>query len=246
MTYDVLVSQLTVNYDQSPALWDLNFGLSKGTLTGILGPNGAGKSTLLKALLGEIQAMSGRIQLSGPVAYVPQRSCIDWDFPITAIDVVMMGAYRKLGIFKWHTRAQKKRACELLEKLGMASYAERQISQLSGGQQQRLFIARALMQEADIFFLDEPFAGIDIATESLLVDLFKDLRDQGKTLLVVHHDLTTAPDYFDHLLLLNTRLIASGSVDEVFVQENLQKTYGQKEDFLERVLATSQRKSEGL
>lgn len=243
----ISVSGLTVYHDNTPALWDLNFSIPKGQLVGILGPNGAGKSTLLKALLGEKGAISGTCELfSNRIAYVPQRCGIDWNFPITAYEVVLMGCYRELGFFKWPKKVHRKRAMELLDELGMADYARKQISELSGGQQQRLFIARALMAEADIFFFDEPFAAIDVTTETLLIDLMKRLKDEGKTLLVVHHDLSTAPDYFDWLIMLNLRLIASGDCQTVFCEENLKKAFGNKETLLEKAISLSHRVNEGL
>lgn len=219
------VEDLTVHYGKNPILWDITFRIPKGVLAGILGPNGAGKSTLLKAILKIVKPLSGTIIFSGKVAYVPQRESIDWDFPITALEVVTMGRYGKLGLFGRLRKADKQAALSMLEYVGMAAYADRQISQLSGGQQQRLFIARALMQDADLLLLDEPFAGVDLATEKAIMDLLRKQRDSGKTILIVHHDLPTVEEYFDWALLLNKRLIACGPVKEVFHREHLRSMF---------------------
>lgn len=228
------VEKLTVNYDKTPALWEIEFEIPAGQLVGIIGPNGAGKSTLLKALLGVLKPISGSITFFGSpykalqkkIAYVPQRTSVDWNFPISVLDVVLMGLYGKLGILKWVKKGDRKAAMEALEKVGMVSCANRQISELSGGQQQRVFLARALLQEADFYFMDEPFAGIDMATEKALVELLSSLKAEGKTLFIVHHDLTTVKSYFDWVILLNSCLIDCGPVEEVFHEENLKKAYG--------------------
>lgn len=249
----VNVEELTVNYDKTPALWDVHFKVPPA-LVGIVGPNGAGKSTLLKALLGMVKPLTGKIEFFGhplhqvrkKVAYVPQRSSVDWDFPLTAFDLVLMGRFGKLGPFKWPSRADRKAVEAALDKVGMLPFAKRQIGELSGGQQQRLFVARALLQEADLYLMDEPFAGIDIATEKALMALFEELRKAGKTLFVVHHDLHTVERYFDWLLLLNTCLVASGPLKEVFSQENILRTYGRSSALLDEVAKLSKEKRGGL
>jgi len=230
----VSIHALTVAYQRKPVLWDVDFDAQPGTLTAIVGPNGAGKSTLIKACLGLLPAASGNIEFWGQphrrvrdrIAYVPQRESVDWDFPVSALDVVCMGRYRKIGWCKPIGRAHKTAAREALDRVGMASLADRQIGMLSGGQQQRVFLARALAQDADLYFMDEPFAGVDMATERAIVALLRELRSAGKTVLCVHHDLQTAPEYFDHALLLNMRVVASGPIAEVFTTERLHQTYG--------------------
>ncbi|MCB1110866.1 MAG: metal ABC transporter ATP-binding protein, partial [Chlamydiia bacterium] len=219
-----------------------------------IGPNGAGKSTFLKAVLGIVKPLSGSVrffgkpfkEVSGQIAYVPQKRSIDWDFPITVFDVVLMGRYGKLRGLKWYTKADKLAARRMLERLEMGDLAERQISALSGGQQQRLFIARALLQEGEILLLDEPFAGVDQATEEVIMKLLKTLRDEGKTILVVHHDLSTAPNYFDQVLLLNTSLVAYGDTKEVLTPENLTRAYGQRGELFEEATRLSGEQKAGL
>ncbi|WP_044640514.1 metal ABC transporter ATP-binding protein [Risungbinella massiliensis] len=228
------VSNLTVAYHRKPVLRDIQYTAPVGELIGIIGPNGAGKSTLLKAVLGLIPSASGKIEIFGTpyaksrqrVGYVPQRESVDWDFPTNALDVVLMGRYGKLGWFSRPTQKDRQIALECLHKVGMEAYANRQISQLSGGQQQRVFLARALAQDADLYFMDEPFVGVDAATEKAIIRILHELRAEKKTVLVVHHDLQTVTDYFDSILLLNMRLIAAGPTSETFTYENLQKTYG--------------------
>ncbi len=251
---DVLfVDQLTVSYEKTSVLWDVHFAIPQGKLVGMIGPNGAGKSTLLKAIMGLLKPMSGNILFFGKplnevrkrVAYVPQRSSVDWDFPITAFELVLMGRYGRLGFLKWVTKKDKEAAKRALALVEMDGFAHRQISQLSGGQQQRLFIARSLVQEADFYLMDEPFAGIDIATEKVLIRLFEGLRKEGKTILAVHHDLNTASSYFDWMLLLNTCLIAAGPTKDVYNRENLARTYGQSSTLLEEAAALVQDKSQG-
>jgi manganese/zinc/iron transport system ATP- binding protein len=225
---------MTVAYHHKPVLWDIDLTAPEGKLIGIVGPNGAGKSTLIKAVLGLIPLASGRVEFYGRpyarqrhlVGYVPQRESVDWDFPVTALDVVVMGTYGRLGWFRRPGPRQRRRAEECLALLGMGPLGRRQIRQLSGGQQQRVFLARALAQDAQIYFMDEPFAGVDAATEQAIVGLLKSLKETGKTVLVVHHDLQTVRDYFDHVILLNMRLIAHGPTETVFTPENLNKTYG--------------------
>ena len=241
--FPIAVHDLTVAYHRKPVLWDVELNIPEGTLAGIVGPNGAGKSTLLKACLELIPKTSGEALIYGKtyeqqrdlIAYVPQRESVDWDFPVSALDVVAMGTYRKLGWFKHITGAQKKQAFEALEKIGIGHLARRQISQLSGGQQQRVFLARALVQDAQIYFMDEPFAAVDAATEQAIIGLLKELNTQGKTVLCVHHDLATVSRYFDYLVLLNMRVVASGPTSETFTRENLQKTYGGKLNLLDDV-----------
>lgn len=234
---------MTVAYQRRPVIWDIDYKAQPGRLVAIVGPNGAGKSTLIKASLDLIPKVAGGVRFFGElyasqrhrVAYVPQRTNVDWDFPVTALDVVAMGLYRQIGWFWPVTRKWKQKALESLEKVGMVDMARRQISQLSGGQQQRVFLARALAQGADLYLMDEPFAGVDAATERAIVELLRQLRAEGKTALVVHHDLQTVTDYFDDVLMMNMRLIASGPVSEVFTPENLKKTYGGKLGILDQV-----------
>lgn len=228
------VHDLTVAYHRKPVLWDVDINMPEGGLIGIVGPNGAGKSTLLKACLDLVPRSSGEIRVygkpyarqKGRVAYVPQRESVDWDFPVTVLDVVTMGTYRELGWFRPVNRKVRARAMEALEQVRLADLADRQISQLSGGQQQRTFLARALAQQADIYLMDEPFAAVDAATEQAIVALLKQLQERGKTCVVVHHDLSTVRAYFSHVLLLNMRVVAMGRTAEVFTEENLRHTYG--------------------
>jgi manganese/zinc/iron transport system ATP- binding protein len=228
------VHDLTVAYQRRPVLYGIDLVAPRGQIIGIVGPNGAGKSTLIKACMGLLPLASGWVKVFGKsfrencrrVGYVPQRESVDWDFPVNVMDVVLMGRYGRLGLFRRPGREDREAARACLEKVKMLPFANRQIANLSGGQQQRVFLARALAQESDLYFMDEPFAGVDAATESAIVTLLHDLRDKGKTLLVVHHDLPTARDYFDRLILLNLRLVAYGPTAEVFTHDNLQKTYG--------------------
>ncbi|MCL4176432.1 MAG: ABC transporter ATP-binding protein [Verrucomicrobia bacterium] len=228
------IHDMTVAYHRKPVLWDVDLDVPPGKLVGIVGPNGAGKSTLIKAVMDLIPRTSGRVRIFGEpyrkqrhrVGYVPQRESVDWDFPVSALDVVTMGRYGRIGWFKPVLRRHREIARHALERVGIADLAHRQISQLSGGQQQRTFLARALVQEADLYLMDEPFAAVDAATEKAIVRLLQDLRSAGKTCLVVHHDLQTVSEYFDHLILLNMRVVAHGPTAEVFTHENLHKTYG--------------------
>jgi manganese/zinc/iron transport system ATP- binding protein len=237
------VHDVTVAYHRRPVLWNVDWTLRESALVGIVGPNGAGKSTLLKAILGLVPLASGRVTMFGQpldrvrnrVAYVPQRESVDWDFPVCVLDVVLMGTYGRLGWFRRPGVVEKKLARECLDQVGLADFASRQIGQLSGGQQQRTFLARALAQQADLYFLDEPFVGIDAASERAILDLLRDLRGQGKTVCVVHHDLRAVPSYFDHVLLLNVRLLASGPTNLVFTDDNLRKTYGGRLAILDTV-----------
>lgn len=237
------VHDLTVSYNRKPALWGIDFEIPEGKLVGIIGPNGAGKSTLIKAMMELNDHDSGYVKLFGEnmnnvrnrIAYVPQRGSVDWDFPASVLDVVLMGRYGKKGLLKRLNKRDKEIALACLEKVNMQQYINRQISQLSGGQQQRVFIARSLAQEADLYFMDEPFAGIDATTEKTIFNLLLSMRDEGKTILIVHHDLQSAYEYFDWIILLNTQLIASGPKEQIFVPEYLQKTYGGKIDLLSKV-----------
>lgn len=230
----VSIKDLTVAYREKPVLWDVDLTIPAGKLAAIIGPNGAGKSTLIKAVLGLLPSAAGTVEIFGKsyaenrklVGYVPQRTSADWDFPTNALDVVMMGTYGSLGWIKRPGKAQKELAMECLVKLGMADYATRQISQLSGGQQQRVFLARALAQQAELYFMDEPFVGVDALTEKAIITLLQELRNAGKTVVCVHHDLDSAPDYFDWVALLNVRLVAAGNFKTAFTLENLKKTYG--------------------
>jgi manganese/zinc/iron transport system ATP- binding protein len=223
-------------------LWDIDLQVPSGILMAVVGPNGAGKTTLLKTVLGLLKPAAGQVLIYGKpyveqrrlVGYVPQRGSVDWDFPTNALDVVMMGRYGTLGWFKRPGQKERDLALEALRKVGMEEYAQRQISQLSGGQQQRVFLARALVQDAQIYFMDEPFQGVDAVTERAIVSLLQELRAAGKTVVVVHHDLQTVPEYFDWVSLLNVRAIASGPIETVFTEENLRQTYGGRVAFLSR------------
>jgi manganese/zinc/iron transport system ATP- binding protein len=230
----VQVEDLTVAYRERPVLWDVDLTVPKGVLMAIVGPNGAGKTTLIKAVLGLVRPAAGQVLVHGRpyaeqrrlVAYVPQRGTVDWDFPTSVLDVVTMGTYGALGWLRRPGRAERERAFDALDQVRMRDYADRQISQLSGGQQQRVFLARALVQDSDIYLMDEPFQGVDATTEVEIVRLLQELRARGKTVIVVHHDLQTVAEYFDWVTLLNVRRIASGPVDEVFTDENLRLAYG--------------------
>lgn len=232
----LVVRDLTVAYHRKPVVWDIDLEIPEGKLVGVVGPNGAGKSTLLKACLDLVPKTSGEVSFFGRpyarqlkrVGYVPQRESVDWDFPVSVLDVVAMGTYGQLGWFRRVNKRCKALAMQALERVGLEDYADRQISQLSGGQQQRTFLARALVQDADIYFMDEPFAAVDAATERAIVELLKDLQSRGKTCLVVHHDLATVSQYFDWTVLLNMRVVAYGPTKQVFHNENLRKTYGGK------------------
>ncbi len=237
------VHDVTVAYHRKPVLWDVDLTITEPCLLGIIGPNGAGKSTLIKAILGLVPLVSGSVQIFGqPVAsqrksigYVPQRESVDWDFPVSVFDVVLMGTYGNLGWFQRPGETEKAWARQCLEMVGLSDFADRQIGQLSGGQQQRTFLARALAQQADVYFMDEPFAGVDAATEDAIISLLRKLREQGKSVLVVHHDLRTVPVYFDQVALLNVRLVAAGPTESTFTDENLHKTYGGRLAILDKL-----------
>ncbi len=228
------IEDLTVSYHNAPVLWDIDLDVPPGVMAAIVGPNGAGKSTLIKAALGLVRPVAGHVRFFGQsyhkvrrrIAYVPQRSTVDWDFPATALDVVTMGLYGQLGWLRRPGRKDYLSAMAALEQVGMQDYADRHISQLSGGQQQRVFIARALVQKAELYFLDEPMAGVDATTERVVVELLQSLRDAGCTLVVVHHDLQTVQRYFDWIVMLNVRVIAQGPIAQVYTPDNLRKTYG--------------------
>lgn len=242
MEYVVEVEDMTVAYHIKPVLWDIDLKIPKGVLMAIVGPNGAGKSTLIKAMLDLIEPVSGKVLFNGRtykeerkhIGYVPQSESVDWDFPASVLDIVMMGRYGKLGWFKRPGKIDREKSLEALEKVGMSQFVDRQISELSGGQQQRVFLARALVQEADIYFMDEPFKGVDAKTELAIIDILKDLKSNGKTVVVVHHDLDTVEEYFDHVVLLNTQLIESGPVSEVYTEENIERTYRTRGSVLKR------------
>ena len=229
----VSINDLTVAYDDKPVLWDIDLDIKKGTLMAMVGPNGAGKSTLIKAMLNLIKPITGCISFFGSsykkerskIAYVPQRGSVDWDFPTTALDVVEMGRYGKIGWIKRVGKSDRKIAVDAIKKVGMEGFEKRQISQLSGGQQQRIFLARALVQDAEIYFMDEPFQGVDAKTEKSIINILKKLRDEGKTVIVVHHDLQTVEEYFDYITFINVAVISSGKVKEIFNRENIEKTY---------------------
>lgn len=237
----VEVTDLTVAYRERPVLWDIDLTVPPGVLMAIVGPNGAGKTTLVKAILGLVRPAAGQALIFGRpfaeqrqlVGYVPQRGSVDWDFPTTVSDVVLMGSYGRLGWFRRPGRREQEQAGEALAKVDMLAYADRQISQLSGGQRQRVFLARALMQDAEIYLMDEPFQGVDATTERAIVALLQQVRAAGRTVIVVHHDLQTVPAYFDSVTLLNVRRIASGPVGEVFTEANLRQTYGSRFAVLE-------------
>ena len=236
------VEDLTVAYKEKPVLWDIDLTVPEGVLMAIVGPNGAGKTTLIKAMLNLVNTAAGQVKIYGQsysdqrrlVGYVPQRGSVDWDFPTSVKDVVMMGCYGALGWIKRPAKKEQDLALQALDKVGMVQFADRQISQLSGGQQQRVFLARALVQDAQVYLMDEPFQGVDATTERAIVSLLQELRGSGKTVVVVHHDLQTVPEYFDWTALLNVRLIASGPVQEVFTEDNLRLTYGGRVSFLKQ------------
>jgi manganese/zinc/iron transport system ATP- binding protein len=245
------IHDLTVSYHKKPVLWGIDLVVPRGKLIGIVGPNGAGKSTLIKAAMGLLPLSSGWVKVFGEpvkqnltrVGYVPQRESVDWDFPVSVMDVVLMGRYGRLGLIKRPTKQDREVARDCLDKVKMLPYANRQISNLSGGQQQRVFLARALAQESDLYFMDEPFSGVDAATETAIVALLQELKNKGKTLMVVHHDLPTARDYFDMLLLLNMRVVAFGPTETVFNPDMLQKTYGGRLTILSEVAEAVRQKT---
>ena len=220
------IKNLTVAYGENIALENFNLNVNEGSLMALVGPNGAGKSTLIKTILKFLKQITGEIKINKKtLAYVPQRNSVDWDFPTTLFDVVEMGCYGRVGLFKRVNKEEKQKVLKAIEQVGMLDFKDRQISELSGGQQQRTFIARALVQEADIYLMDEPFQGVDSTTEKSIVDILKKLKSEGKTILVVHHDLQTVPTYFESVTFVNKRVIASGKIQDVFTKENIEKTY---------------------
>lgn len=232
----VVIENLTVKYDDNtPVLSEVNLELPKGELIGIIGPNGAGKTTLIKAILNLVKFDEGKITFPAlkpgkkceQIAYVPQIESVDWDFPTTVLDVVMMGRYGHLGLFKRVGKHEKEMALEILNKVGMEEYANRQIKKLSGGQQQRVFLARAVIQDAQLYFMDEPFKGVDIKSQQVIIGILKELKQLGKTIIVVHHDLNTIKQYFDLVVIVNKSIIASGSIDQTCTQENINQAYGE-------------------
>ena len=230
------VHDLTVSYQKRPVLYGIDLEIEEGSLVGILGPNGAGKSTLIKTIMNMIKPNGGYVRIFGKrpkdgikrIGYIPQKESIDWHFPVTVFDVVLMGRYGHHGWFGRIGKEDRKKASEALEQVNMLTYSERPICNLSGGQQQRVFLARALAQESEVYLMDEPFAGVDAVTEKAIISILQGMKKEGKTLVVVHHDLSSAKEYFDHLLLLNMRKIAYGPVSKVYTRELLQKTYGGK------------------
>lgn len=248
------VDLLTVTYAKTPVLWDISLSIPPGHLVGIIGPNGAGKSTLIKSALGLVRPIAGTFSFFGKplrevqhkIAYIPQRESVDWEFPITVEELVLMGRYGKLGLFKRPKPKDYELARHFIELVGLTAFKDRQIHQLSGGQQQRAFLARALIQEADIYFLDEPFIGIDAATEWMMVHLLKKLVSEGKTVFVVHHDLNAVEYYFSWMILLNLRLIASGKVEEVFTAANLKQAYGKNWALLDEASKLAAKKQIGI
>jgi manganese/zinc/iron transport system ATP- binding protein len=247
------IHDMTVAYHRRPVLWDIDLHVPEGKLVGIVGPNGAGKTTLIKAVLGLLPLASGKVEIYGKpvekqrglIGYVPQRESVDWDFPVTVRDVVLMGTYGRLGWVRRPGRAEREIAEQSLTQVGMHEFAQRQIRQLSGGQQQRVFLARALAQQARIYFMDEPFAGVDAATESAIIQLLQNLRSEKKTVFVVHHDLQTVRSYFDYVMLLNMRLVACGPTETTFTPENLHETYGGRLTILDEA-AEAVRKREAI
>lgn len=229
------MEDVTISYHEKPVLWDVDLSIPEGSRTAIIGPNGAGKSTLLKGILDLIQPISGEITLWGKsfhevrkrIAYVPQTGSVNWDFPTTVLDVVTMGQYVHLGWFRRPKKSHRQKAMEALAEMGMNDFAHRQISQLSGGQKQRVFLARAICQDADLYFMDEPLAGVDGKTEKVIMNKIKAFQQEGKTIVAVHHDLHTLPEYFDHVVLLNRVLVADGDISSTFTKENIVKTYGE-------------------
>jgi manganese/zinc/iron transport system ATP- binding protein len=235
---------LTTSYSNAPVLWDIDFELPSGAIIGVIGPNGSGKTTLLKTIMGILSPDSGYVKIFNRsldevrdrVAYVPQRETVDWDFPASVYDVVMMGRYRKSNLFKRANKADIEIVEKSIEKVGLSEFKNRQISELSGGQQQRVFIARALAQKADLYLMDEPFVGVDAATESSILAILQEMREEGKTVIIIHHDLQTVSEYFDYLVLLNTTLVAKGPLQEVLTKENLSNAYGGELTLLAKVV----------
>ncbi|MBE0639465.1 MAG: metal ABC transporter ATP-binding protein [Bacteroidales bacterium] len=228
------IHDLTVAYKFKPVLWDIDLDVPEGVMMAIVGPNGAGKSTLIKSVLEVVKPLAGTVKIFGEpyqrvrprVGYVPQKTSVDWDFPTTVLDAVLMGTYGKIGWIRRPGRKEKEIALQAIDEVGLADFANRQINQLSGGQQQRVFLARALVQHADVYFMDEPFQGVDATTEKAIINILKKLKEKNKTVIAVHHDLQTVTEYFDYMVFVNVKKIADGKVEDVFTNENLEKTYG--------------------
>lgn len=248
------VEHLTVSYDHISVLWDIHFKVPKGKMVAIIGPNGAGKSTFIKTILGLVKPLSGKVKILGSdeksqlqkIAYIPQRESIDWDFPITVEELVMQGLYPKLGFLKWIRQSERQKALEALRKVDMQRYAQRQISQLSVGQKQRVFLARAFLQQAEIYFLDEPFSGVDSVTSDVIFNFLKELQREGKSIFVIHHDLKNIQEHFDWVIMINMRLITCGEVQTELTPENLKMTYGQSTNLFEEAFALAQHKNAGM
>lgn len=229
------LEDFTMAYTDRPVIWDIDLDIYEGSITAIIGPNGAGKSTLMKGILGLMKPISGKVSIMGKsykevyknIAYIPQTNTVNWDFPTTVLDVVTMGRYNHLGLLKRVNKREKDLAMQALRRMKMEEFADRQISELSGGQRQRVFIARAIAQNALIYFMDEPLAGVDKKTENIIIETMREFKKEGKTIIVVHHDLNTLKEYFDHVIMVNKQLVASGKVEEVFTKENLVKAYGE-------------------
>lgn len=232
----VHVEDMTMAYREQPVLWDIDLDIAEASRTAIIGPNGAGKSTMMKGILNLMKPLSGKVEILGvpyhkvyrKIAYIPQTSSVNWDFPSTVEDVVLMGRYVHLGWIKRPSKEDRRLAKEALEKMEMLDYSDRQISQLSGGQKQRVFVARALAQDATLYFMDEPLQGVDMKTEAVIMSVIREFQQQGKTVIAVHHDLNTVRDYFDHVVILNKKLVASGRVEEVFTKENIERAYASR------------------
>lgn len=247
------IHQLNVNYGKTPALWDVTLTIPPAKRVAVVGPNGAGKSTLLKASLGLIKPTSGSVHFfgaslkeqKGKIAYIPQKELIDWDFPLTVFDLVLMGCYGKLGFFRYPKKEDKEKTWHYLKMMGLESVADRQISQLSGGQQQKAFMARALVQDAELYLMDEPFSGIDAASFEEITELLETLTKQGKTLIVVHHDLESVPSLFDWVILLNMRLVGAGDIKEMFTPDMVKKTFGKDRLLFEQAMRRNEEKQRG-
>ncbi|WP_213357783.1 metal ABC transporter ATP-binding protein [Chlamydiifrater phoenicopteri] len=247
------VRNLCVNYERYPVLYDVSFSVSSGSLVAIVGPNGAGKSTLLKASLGLIKSFSGSVAFFGKkfkkvrkkVSYMPQRASVDWEFPITLMELVLSGAYGRKGLFRKMSREDREEANEQISRVGLEKFCDRQIGKLSGGQQQRAFLARALMQKADLYLMDELFSAIDISSTETAINILKQLKDAGKTVVVVHHDLEKVPEIFDSVVLLNKRLVAAGPIEECFNSDTIKQTFGKNADFFDRTLKLSKERRSG-
>ena len=236
-THPIEIRNLSVTYRTDPALWNIDLNLPEGNMIAIVGPNGAGKSTLIKAVMGLVPITAGKVSVynkpyskqRNKIAYVPQRGSVDWDFPTDALDVVEMGLYGRLGWFRRPNSKTREKARDCLKKVGLEKYADRQIGQLSGGQQQRVFVARALAQDPQIYLMDEPLNGVDAITEETILSILENIRKEGKTIVMVHHDLQTVDKYFDWVVMLNRNLIATGPIKEVFTKENLDRAYRERQ-----------------